>query len=124
MGFFGGFIDEMKKTAAPTDEVRSLFHHIHHEKGDAGVLNHEIHHCGGKHKDLPYTVEHCSCGKHRINRKKAVGHGTEEVQNRKGEETLDLLEVQMTFTERCPDGGWHLESGKVLKKKEEKKKTS
>ena len=84
------------------DRLLSLFHHIHHKKGE-----HEVHHCGGKHKgkDLDYTIEHCSCGKHRIDTEDAVGHGTEE-----GD---DLLAVTVHFNEKCPDGGWHIESGEV-----------
>ena len=83
------------------DRILSLFHHLHHEDG-----KHEIHHCGGKHKGLPYTIEHCPCGKHRIDMEKAEGHGTED--------GSDLLSVWVEFQEECPEGGWHIESGKIV----------
>jgi len=87
--------------ASKKDHLLSLFHHIHHE--DDG---HAVHHCGGKHKDLPYTIEHCSCGKHRIDMEEAVGHGTQ-----RGD---DLLAVTVRFSQECPDGGWHIESGRIV----------
>ena len=88
--------------AARKDGILSLFHHIHHEGED-----HKVHHCGGDHKgkDLNYTIEHCSCGKHTIDKETAVGHGTQH-----GD---DLLPVTVTFKEKCPDGGWHIESGVI-----------
>lgn len=92
-----------KIASTKTDRLLSLFHHIHHE-GDT----HEVHHCGGKHKgkDVDYTIEHCSCGKHSIDKEEAIGHGTET-----GD---DLLAVRVRFTQECPDGGWHIESGEIL----------
>lgn len=86
-----------------SDSLLSLFHHLHHTpKG------HKVHHCGGDHvqidSNLDYTIRHCACGKHRINKKKAVGHAT----GSKGE----LIEIRFQFKEVCPEGGWHLESGK------------
>ncbi len=79
-----------------------LFHHIHHKEG-----KHVVHHCGGKHKEidseLDYTIEHCSCGKHRINKKEAIGHD------------FEMNKVFVIFEEKCPDGGWHLESGIINK---------
>ena len=74
------------------EDLLALFHHIHHE-------SHEVHHCGGKHKGLNYSIKHCSCNKHNIDRKTAIGHG------------FELKEVQVEFTEECPEGGWHIESG-------------
>lgn len=84
------------------EEVLSLFHHIHHKNG-----KHEVHHCGGKHKKinpiLDYTIRHCICGKHAIDKAFAVGHATNEL--------LVPIEVKIKFVEKCPDGGWHVESG-------------
>lgn len=71
-----------------------LFHHGHHEGGE-----HEWHHCGGRHKGVNYKISHCACGLHRINKKTAIGHGTNEE------------EIKIKFTEECPSGGWHIESG-------------
>jgi len=84
------------------EEILYLFHHIHH-KDDT----HAVHHCGGEHKKidpkLDFTIEHCSCGKHRIDRETAIGHTTGP--------NLEKLEMKIHFTEKCPDGGWHVESG-------------
>lgn len=87
--------------------ILSLFHHIHHtEDGE-----HEVHHCGGAHvkvdPEVNYTIKHCPCGKHSINKPKALGHATAD--------DLDLAKVTIQFPERCPNGGWHLESGKIVK---------
>lgn len=88
-------------------EILSLFHHTHHENGE-----HKVHHCGGKHKKvnpkLDYTIEHCSCGKHAIDKKCAIGHATNEF--------LESIELVVEFTEKCPDGGWHIENGVLIKK--------
>jgi len=79
-----------------------LFHHIHHEAGE-----HKVHHCGGQHQSknpkLDYEIRHCQCGLHRINKKTAIGHGTNQE------------EIEAEFLEQCPEGGWHIESGQVLK---------
>lgn len=72
----------------------SLFHHIHHENG-----KHEVHHCGGLHAASEYTIAHCSCSLHSVNRQIVVGHAS--------------VRVAVRFTEICPDGGWHMESGIV-----------
>ncbi|MFA5985993.1 MAG: hypothetical protein WC819_01430 [Parcubacteria group bacterium] len=86
-------------------DILSLFHHIHHE-GDV----HNVHHCGGKHQAIDpkvnYVIEHCSCGKHAINKQTAIGHATNEF--------LTPVTCMITFTEKCPDGGWHIESGVVM----------
>ena len=89
-----------------TDSLLSLFHHLHHE---GKPPKHETHHCGGDHPDpeIDYTIEHCPCGLHTIDKPEAVGHAT------RGD--LDLLEVTVEFKEKCPDGGWHIESGKLTK---------
>jgi len=83
-------------------QILDYFHHIHHTSGE-----HEVHHCGGGHKEidrkLDYEIKHCSCGKHSINKKEAVGHD------------FDNNEVEIIFDEECPDGGWHIESGKIIK---------
>jgi len=86
------------------DRLLNLFHHIHHVNGE-----HKVHHCGGAHKDIDptvdYTIEHCGCGKHKIDKQEAVGHASDA--------NLDLFDVRVTFTEPCPEGGWHVESGDV-----------
>jgi len=93
------------------DEILSLFHHIHHIKN-----KHEVHHCGGKHglinPKVSYIMDHCSCGKHRINKKIAVGHAVDE--------DLRLIEIKVEFFESCPNGGWHAESGIKKRIKETK----
>lgn len=84
-------------------DVISLFHHIHHY--DEIVLKHEVHHCGGEHvkinPSLNYTITHCKCNKHKIDVKKAIGH--------------DFMseKVLVVFEEKCPEGGWHVESGRI-----------
>ena len=79
-----------------------LFHHIHHDqKGEGG---HEVHHCGGAHPNSTYAIKHCSCGKHLIDKEEAIGHAS-------ANESLEPFEVTIKFTETCPDGGWHIESG-------------
>jgi hypothetical protein len=88
-------------------EILSLFHHIHHENGE-----HKVHHCGGKHKEvnpkLDYTIRHCSCGKHSIDKEVTIGHATNEL--------LDSVELVVKFSEKCDDGGWHIESGSLASK--------
>ena len=78
--------------------ILDYFHHLHHDG-----KNHEVNHCGGAHlkndADLDYEIFHCQCGKHRINKKTAIGHD------------FYLKKVVFEFTEECPQGGWHLESG-------------
>ena len=78
--------------------ILDLFHHIHHD-------THVVHHCGGKHVEmnpkLDYNIGHCSCGKHRIDKQQAVGHD------------FDINEIKVIFDELCPQGGWHVESGKI-----------
>lgn len=82
----------------------SLFHHIHHYNKN-GVLNHEVHHCGGEHvkinPSLNYTITHCKCNKHKINVKEAIGHDSMS------------KKVLIVFEENCPDGKWHVESGRI-----------
>lgn len=84
------------------NNIISLFHHIHHEDGF-----HKVHHCGGKHIEIDpmvdYEITHCGCGLHRINKETAVGHATNE--------DLESVEVKIKFLEKCPEGGWHIESG-------------
>lgn len=62
-----------------------LFHHIHHQSGE-----HKVHHCGGQHKGVNYKIEHCVCGLNRINKKIAIGHGT------------DQEEINVEFSEQRP----------------------
>ncbi len=81
--------------------IMDLFHHIHHTRE-----GHVVHHCGGKHMEidpnLDYIIEHCRCNKHRIDKRQAIGHD------------LAHNEILVEFTDKCPMGGWHIESGKVL----------
>ncbi len=85
-------------------DVVSLFHHIHHY-GKDGRLKHEVHHCGGEHvktnPSLNYIITHCKCNKHKIDIKEAIGHD------------LTNKEVLVEFIEPCPEGGWHVESGRI-----------
>lgn len=87
-----------------TNELLTLFHHIHHNGGE-----HEVHHCGGAHTDADYTVLHCKCGKHSIDKQIAIGHATDD-------KTIDPAEIEIQFAEKCPSGGWHVESGVVAKR--------
>lgn len=84
------------------NDIIFLFHHIHHDANE-----HRVHHCGGKHKDIDpkvdYTISHCLCGKHSINKEMAIGHAVNE--------QLTACEVKVKFLEKCPHGGWHIESG-------------
>lgn len=88
------------------NEITSYFHHIHHVIIDGKVI-HEVHHCGGEHekinRKLHYNIKHCSCGKHSINKTEAIGHDA------------DFKEVEITFKEACPEGGHHIESGRIMK---------
>ncbi len=83
-------------------KILYLFHHIHHKSP-----KHEVHHCGGKHtridSELDYTIKHCSCNKHSINKERAIGHTINT--------NLEPSEVEIKFLEKCPEGGWHVESG-------------
>ena len=92
---------EIKKARKKLDVV-SLFHHIHH-KGEK--VEHKVHHCGGEHvkinPKLNYTITHCKCGKHKIDVKEATGHDNMS------------KEVVIVFKENCPEGGWHIESGRI-----------
>jgi len=84
-----------------TFQVIELFHHIHHLNNE-----HVVHHCGGKHFEgnsrLDYEIKHCNCGKHCISKKEAIGHDFEQ------------REFLVEFTEGCPEGGWHIESGVMV----------
>ena len=83
-------------------DILFLFHHIHHDANE-----HQVHHCGGKHKEIDpkvdYTIGHCACGKHSIDKEIAIGHAVNE--------QLEPAEVKVKFLEKCPQGGWHIESG-------------
>jgi hypothetical protein len=83
------------------ENIIYLFHHIHHESG-----RHQIHHCGGKHEGVDYEIRHCSCGLHRIDKQVATGDTIDE--------KLTEKKVLIKFKEKCPDGGWHLESGQLV----------
>lgn len=92
----------LSKRAGKVDNILHLFHHIHHEDSE-----HETHHCGGKHPGSKYKIEHCSCGKHIIDKEEAIGHASDK--------NIKPMEVKIRFTQKCPDGGWHIESGKLVK---------
>jgi len=93
------------KDVGEENNITYLFHHIHHKIDEEGETYHEVHHCGSDHPDpdLDYTIEHCGCGKHRIDKKIAIGHATNE--------ELIKVPVEVIFNEKCPEGGWHIESG-------------
>lgn len=84
--------------------ILELFHHIHHE-GDT----HKVHHCGGSHRDIDmkcdYNIKHCKCGKHRVDSLQIIGHDFVHNEFLVGD-----------FKEVCPEGGWHIESGEIIKK--------
>lgn len=86
------------------DDILSLFHHIHHQEN-----KHQVHHCGGSHskinRKLDYNIYHCKCQKHCIDKPVAMGHAI----STKGAS----LELSIVFYERCPEGGYHIESGKI-----------
>lgn len=88
-----------------TSNIIHLFHHIHHYDGE-----HKVHHCGGEHKTVDptvnYTIHHCPCGLHSIDQEMAVGHGVDA--------NLENIEIKVVFKEKCPHGGWHLESGEKI----------
>lgn len=99
----------MKKFSKKEQNLLSLFHHGHHQadlpKGKTVSGEHEWHHCGGQHKGINYRISHCACGWHRINKKTAVGHGIGK--------NLETIIINIEFIEACPEGGWHVESGKI-----------
>ncbi len=90
-----------------TTNISDYFHHTHHTENGG----HCVHHCGGDHKavnpKLDYEISHCSCGKHSVNKKKAIGHTINE--------NMELVEINVEFSEKCPYGGWHIETGKIIK---------
>jgi len=94
------------------NNILDCFHHIHYSKDG----NECVHRCGGKHRKinpkLDYKIDHCSCGKHSINKKVAIGHTINQ--------ELKSSEIIIEFNEKCSNGGWHLESGKVRVKKNKK----
>ena len=83
------------------DNIIYLFHHIHHRSND-----HEVHHCGGEHNGVDYEINHCSCGLHRINKEIATGDIIDD--------KLNQAKITIRFTNKCPEGGWHIESGQTL----------
>jgi hypothetical protein len=86
------------------DGILSLFHHIHFR--NKSCIKECIHHCGGGHSKSEYTINHCQCGKHSIDKQIAVGHAWDD--------QAQPMEVLVRFFEKCPDGGWHVESGMVV----------
>lgn len=85
------------------EKILELFHHTHHTSN-----GHIVHHCGGAHVKinlkLNYIIEHCLCCKHQISKESAIGHD------------FDMNEIEVIFEERCPYGGWHIESGIMISK--------
>lgn len=96
----------MQTKKIKTDNILHLFHHIHHKK-EGKTIVHEVHHCGGDHikvdPKLNYSIKHCPCGRHSISKEIAIGHATGG--------NLKPKEVKIKFREKCPDGGWHIETG-------------
>lgn len=94
----------MKEDTLYNPEYLTWFHHVHFNTGET-----VIHHCGGGHvkmnPKLDYTIRDCSCGKHRIDKEIAIGHD------------IKMKIRKVRFTEKCPDGGWHVESGTTKRKK-------
>ena len=88
-------------TRIKEENIIYLFHHIHH-----GPDGHKVHHCGGKHAGVDFTINHCSCGLHRINKQIATGDTIDE--------KLKEKKVSIKFTDKCPEGGWHIESGQPV----------
>jgi len=84
------------------DNILYLFHHLHFEKSKD-----DIHHCGGGHRKIDsvvnYEINHCVCSQHSINREEAIGHSVDA--------ELKSIEIKVKFLEKCPQGGWHIESG-------------
>lgn len=78
------------------NKILQYFHHIHHKNN-----SHKVHHCGGDHPNSRYQITHCVCGKHSINKKEAIGHD------------FSKNKVIIKFLEKCPKGGYHIESGKI-----------
>lgn len=78
-----------------------LFHHIHHK-----FNGHEVHYCGGKHDGADYEINHCSCGLHRIDKEIAIGDTIDD--------KLNQMKITVKFTDKCSEGGWHLESGQTI----------
>ena len=72
-----------------------------------------MHHCGGEHVSLDptvdYEIKHCKCGKHQIDKEVVFGHATDI--------NLQPAEIKIKFLEKCPQGGWHIESGVKLNPK-------
>jgi len=91
------FLLSKRAASKKIQSLLHLFHHIHHNP------EHEVHHCGGDHPGAKYTIKHCKCGKHAIDKEEAVGHATDE--------DLKPVEVKIKFKQKCPEGGWHIESG-------------
>jgi len=96
------------------NEVLALFHHIHHKNG-----THEVHHHDGSHlkqdEKNKYEVKHCSCKKHSITTETAVSHMINK--------DLKPVEFLIKFSEKCADGGYHIESGKLISKTQFEKPT-
>jgi hypothetical protein len=91
-------------TETKIKDPAEYFHHIHHE-WETGCV-HVVHHCGGEHakidRTVNYNIRHCSHQKHAIDKKMATGHD------------LEVNEMAFEFQERCSEGGWHVESGKLI----------
>jgi len=82
------------------EDLVYLFHHLHHRAGE-----HEVHHCGGRHKGVGYKILHCACGLRNISKQTAIGDTVDK--------ELAKRRLRIKFAEKCPEGGWHIESGKL-----------
>jgi hypothetical protein len=69
-------------------DILQYFHRVHYHE-------HKISHCSFGH-----LLKHCSCGKHSISTN-----------------TVATNDKVLNFSEPCPDGGYHIESGKEDKDK-------
>lgn len=74
--------------------ILQYFHKVRHSR-----KKHEVHHYG---KESGYNVEHCECGKHSCDRELITVPAEKNI-------------ISIKLNERCPYGGWHLESGEIIK---------
>jgi mannitol-specific phosphotransferase system IIBC component len=83
-----------QKERTAKKHVLKFFHHVHCDS-----LGHEVEHGKGDTKHGFYTIKHCMCRKHSISNETAIGYDHE-----------DRMAV-FDFSESCPFGGYHIESG-------------
>jgi len=95
----GKLVHDYDDYAARKFDPNSSLDHFHHGHED----DRRVDHCGAPHPGMEYTVGHCPCGKHKIDKLTAAGHGARR------------QEVKFIFPGKCPHGGRHLESGLPLR---------